>query len=174
MSISLIFISASYPFSCKDAVFLIQFNPDIMPVVSYCHKPCCAASKKRVKYNAALWTACKDAPLHQLRGIRCKMISPVRHCVDRLSFALSGMAFAFCQTISFLRYHPLFLVSFGYIIHITGLPRCQTKSVAFFLLPGLSRNHVCHSSGRWASCFSEKPQGCLSCKYRLILCVLIQ
>lgn len=61
MSISLIFISASYPFSCKDAVFLIQFNPDIMPVVSYCHKPCCAASKKRVKYNAALWTACKDA-----------------------------------------------------------------------------------------------------------------
>ena len=68
MSISLIFISASYPFSCKDAVFLIQFNPDIMPVVSYCHKPCCAASKKRVKYNAALWTACKDAPLHQLRG----------------------------------------------------------------------------------------------------------
>lgn len=132
-------------------------------------------------------------PLHQLRGIRCKMISPVRHCVDQphipavpdrrnvaflnfprfpwlvellysclprhfagifmaastsshvppcrirryrlrnrqqhqnnisvtwqagkyahswrvsLSFALSGMAFPFCQTISFLRYHPLFL-----------------------------------------------------------------
>ena len=82
MSISLIFISASYPFSCKDAVFLIQFNPDIMPVVSYCHKPCCAASKNGSIQCRPLDSlqGCTSPPAS---GIRCKMISPVRHCVDQ-------------------------------------------------------------------------------------------
>lgn len=54
-----------------------------MPVILHRHKPRRAASEKRVKDNAALRAACKDAPLRQLRGISRKMLPLIRHCVDQ-------------------------------------------------------------------------------------------
>ena len=66
-------VTTSNPRPCKGAILGVQFNADIAAVKAFRCKPGGAASKKRVKDNAACRTARQYARFRELRGIGGKM-----------------------------------------------------------------------------------------------------
>ena len=76
-------VTTSNPRPCKGAILGVQFNADIAAVKAFRCKPGGAASKKRVKDNAAFRTARKYARFRELRGIGGKMPALIRYGIDK-------------------------------------------------------------------------------------------
>ena len=76
-------VTTSNPRPCKGAILGVQFNADIAAVKAFRCKPGGAASKKRVKDNAAFRTARQYARFRELRGIGGKMPALIRYGIDK-------------------------------------------------------------------------------------------
>ena len=72
-------VTTSNPRPCKGAILGVQFNADIAAVKAFRCKPGGAASKERVKDNAACRTARQYARFRELRGIGGKMPALIRY-----------------------------------------------------------------------------------------------
>ena len=76
-------VTTSNPRPCKGAILGVQFNADIAAVKAFRCKSGGAASKKRVKDNAACRTARQYARFRELRGIGGKMPALIRYGIDK-------------------------------------------------------------------------------------------